>query len=445
MLLGLTVVAFTGQALAQGDTWQIEDPMPIPVVAQATGVIGGKLFVPSYDFSSHLAILEVYDAESSTWDTGKAPPPTPRTGAAAGVIDGKLYVAGGCVGGTCASLTSVLEVYDPDNDTWTSLTPMPNARGALAAAVIDGKLYVVGGFYPAWTPVDWLDVYDPITDTWATLAPMPTPREAMRAVAIDGKLYVVGGYVRPGPSLPGNSIGTLEVYDPEDNTWTTNLTPMPTDRLEHAVGVIDGQLYAVGGDSSSLAGNADTLEVYVPSTDTWVTRAPIPTARAFLGAGVIDGKLYVAGGDSVGTLEVYIPPITTLDIISAKIEFNTDSTINDSFKVKGEFILSAISNGIDPLNEDVELIVGTSALTIPAGSFIEEKLGKFEFEGTINDAFVEMVIKEITWDAFKLKVIAEGVDLTNTSNPVDIGVTIGDDTGTANIRLKGKLKSKDDD
>jgi len=31
---------------------------------------------------------------------------------------------------------------------------------------------------------------------------------------------------------------------------------------------------------------------------------------------------------------------------------------------------------------------------------------------------------------------------TDTSNPVDVGLTIGDDTGTANVRLKGELMSE---
>jgi hypothetical protein len=53
-----------------------------------------------------------------------------------------------------------------------------------------------------------------------------------------------------------------------------------------------------------------------------------------------------------------------------------------------------------------------------------------------------MKIEQIDADTFRFKVKAEGVDLTDTANPMDIGVTIGDDTGTATISLEGKLKFK---
>jgi len=309
----LTITEFS---IAQGDSWETKKSMPTPITAQASGVIDGKLFIPSYDFSTYEAVLEVYNSFDDSWDTSSPSPPTKRTAAGAGVIDGKLYVAGGCENGTCNQLSKRLEVYDPGDDTtpgtWTTLADMQASRGAVAAAVIDGKLYVVGGFSPAWSPVDWLEVYDPVENMWTTLAPMPTPRESVEAAVIDGKLYVVGGYVRDYPGHQGTSTGILEVYDPGDDTtpgtWTT-LTPMPTDRFAHAVGVINDKLYAVGGNKSGSGyGIVNTLEEYDPVANSWMARAPMPTARQMLAAGVIDGKLYAAGGDLEGTLEVYTPP-----------------------------------------------------------------------------------------------------------------------------------------
>ena len=48
------------------------------------------------------------------------------------------------------------------------------------------------------------------------------------------------------------------------------------------------------------------------------------------------------------------------------------STIDDRFKVRGELTLAATSNGIDLLNEEVMVTVGTSTITISAGSFTEK-------------------------------------------------------------------------
>ncbi len=306
IILCLTVFVFTGQALAQGGTWETKANMPTARPAEATGVIDGKLYAPGLDVLA--SVLDVYDQATDTWSRGTASP-TPRAANAAAVIGGKLYVVGGCPNSDCSWPTNMLEVYDPNTDTWTTLTPMPLLRGGIAAAAIDGKLYVVGGFVRWYDPVNQLDVYNPNTNTWTTLADMPTAREYPAAVAIDGKLYALGGFIRSAPGLPaGDSTGKLELYDPNTNTWTT-LTDMPTDRVAHAVGVINGRLYAVGGSSTTL-GFVDTLEEYNPNSDTWVTLTPMPTARSALGAGVIDSKLYAAGGISpahVATLEVFTP------------------------------------------------------------------------------------------------------------------------------------------
>jgi len=133
-------------------------------------------------------------------------------------------------------------------------------------------------------------------------------------------------------------------------------------------------------------------------------------------------------------------PFSDFSIRKAEIKFTMTSTINDRFKFRGELTLDALSNGIDPLNEKVMVTVGTSAITIPAGSFTEEGYEKFRFKGIINDAVVKMEIKQKAGDTFKFKVEAKWVDLTGTANPVDIGVAIGDDVGTATIDMEGELE-----
>ena len=38
-----------------------------------------------------------------------------------------------------------MQVYDPQNDTWTFGASMPSARDSLAVAVVDDRLYAIGG------------------------------------------------------------------------------------------------------------------------------------------------------------------------------------------------------------------------------------------------------------------------------------------------------------
>ena len=97
------------------------------------------------------------------------------------------------------------------------------------------------------------------------------------------------------------------------------------------------------------------------------------------------------------------------------------------------------NDGINLTTDDVEVTVGTASIIIPAGSFMA--IGpKFEFGGILGGTSVEMTIKEIGFEVFTFKVQATEVNLTDTSNPPDITLRIGNDSGTANVRLDGTLK-----
>jgi Kelch motif protein len=49
------------------------------------------------------------------------------------------------VGGASTITETMVEVYDPASNTWTTNAPMPTARAGLAAGSINGILYAVGG------------------------------------------------------------------------------------------------------------------------------------------------------------------------------------------------------------------------------------------------------------------------------------------------------------
>src|ERR1044071_5718360 len=110
------------------------------------------------------------------------------------------------------------------------------------------------------------------TGTWTTKAPMPTPRSHLAIGEVNGILYAVGGY-KNRTCCPDPFIATVEAYDPLTDTWTSKAS-MPTARGDFGVGVINGVLYAVGGQDSS--GALATVEAYDPLTDTWTTKTSMP-------------------------------------------------------------------------------------------------------------------------------------------------------------------------
>ena len=196
--------------------------------------------------------------------------------------------------------------------TWTTKAPMPTARGnfevGVAADLVGDKLYAVGGFNNAGGALTTVEAYDPDTNTWSTRAPMSTPRNGIGVGVVDGLVYAVGGDTDAGNA---GFLASVEAYDPLTNTWVAR-APMPTPRNEVGVGVVDGILYAVGGYNGVYH---STVEAYNPVTNTWSPRAPMPTARSVFAVGVVDGVLYAVGGQNgsevLSTVVAYDPVTDT--------------------------------------------------------------------------------------------------------------------------------------
>ena len=130
----------------------------------------------------------------------------------------------------------------------------------------------------------------------------------------------------------------------------------------------------------------------------------------------------------------------------ARVEIE-DERHERKFEVKATFILGANSNGIYPLTEEVSFQVGAFSWTIPAGSFTQEKKGRFKrdkkerfkFEGVINGVALEAVIRPLGGGRFEFKAEGEGADLRGTANPVQVSLTIGDDGGDM-ITVRAKFE-----
>ena len=234
----------------------------------------------------------VLTAGGGTWAT-KASMPSVRVPNAVTGVNGLLYAVGGS-DYVCNSY-STLEAYDPLTNAWTARPSMPTARWSLATGVINGILYAVGGTNGCFTPASGLtqvEAYDPVANSWTSKAPMQMRRSNFGVGVVNGILYAMGGN--------DNNRGvdaTLEAYNPATNTWTTK-APMPTARLSFGVGVVNGILYALGGSNSTSI--LASVDAYDPATDSWTTKASMPAARTGLAVEVVNGILYAVGGSSTG-------------------------------------------------------------------------------------------------------------------------------------------------
>jgi N-acetylneuraminic acid mutarotase len=305
---------FTQIGFAQRGYWTKVGDMPENRYGHTVDEINGKIYIVggvNYEFSAYPRTALVYDRSSGEWSQIPLYNNKPRALHASCVVDGKLYVMGGF--DSTRSL-STMDMFDPNTGEWVSKKAMSIDRSLPASASIDGKIYVMGGTqYIGSNPgqeFNTVEVYDINNDTWTQLADMPRNNWAQIAVAVNGKIYVLGGRTRD-ESVPGpGPYASVDVYDPQTNTWTTK-SDMPTGRSSLSACVLEGNIYAIGGWFHSGSSIYDKVEVYNPDRDEWKTESPLPVKLA---GGptciVLDGKIYVYGGSLTnhpltGSSEIY--------------------------------------------------------------------------------------------------------------------------------------------
>ena len=135
--------------------------------------------------------------------------------------------------------------------------------------MLEGKIYVVGGLDSNNHALDTVDVYDPQTNTWATAPPMGTARYAHGVAVLGGKIYAAGG-------VSVTRLSSVEVFDPQTNSWAA-VAPMGTARSDFSLTAARGKLYAVGGSDGQTT--LATVEAYDPQQDRWEAMAPMAEAH----------------------------------------------------------------------------------------------------------------------------------------------------------------------
>jgi N-acetylneuraminic acid mutarotase len=275
--------------------------MPTGRLGASSSVVDGQIYViGGLGAPGASGVVEVYDPQTDSW-TIKSPMPTARGLLTTSVVDGKIYAIGGNIGpGAWGTTLATVEMYDPDTDTWTVKASLPDARDSLASAVIDGKIYAIGGSQITgferldafWT----VDLYDPGTNTWTEATPLNRTRDTVSAEVVDGMIYAFGG---AAPYQEG--------YDPTTDTWM-KLAGMPSPLYSATTAATNGTIYVFGGIDEWAGGSSSTVFAYDLATDTWVTEAPMPYDAAAIDASVIDGTIYLVGGMSLEKYSPTYPP-----------------------------------------------------------------------------------------------------------------------------------------
>jgi N-acetylneuraminic acid mutarotase len=128
---------------------------------------------------------------------------------------------------------------------------------------------------------------------------LPKALDHLASVVVDGKIYAVGGETGHA-DFDGNAtyiqFPNLYVYDPAGDEWT-RLADMPGGRshAETSTFVVNNKIYVLGGRIDAARATTGVVE-YDPITNVWKQLNPLPEARHGAVGAWYDDKFIILGG-----------------------------------------------------------------------------------------------------------------------------------------------------
>ena len=226
-------------------------------------------------------------------------------------LGGKLYVAGGWQHwtGTLWESSKRADSFDPAANRWTHLGDVkaPETHAGLAVDEAKGDVYFVAGERGpsrGQQIVSEVWKWHPATDVWTRLpVDLPEARTGGEAAIVGRTLHYFGG----NPDDRETNVGdhwALDLDHPERG-WG-RLASQPQSRDHQSAVVLNGQIYAMGGEFGHdvRQDQQKILQRYDPATDSWTRLADAPTAKSHTETAtfVYRGKFVSAGGQAAGQL-----------------------------------------------------------------------------------------------------------------------------------------------
>ncbi|KAM7360313.1 kelch like ECH associated protein 1 isoform 2-T2 [Cochliomyia hominivorax] len=276
-----------------------------PVVKERKPNTTRMIFVAGGFFRQSLDILEAYNVDDKTWTTLRSLR-IPRSGLGAAFLKGVFYAVGGRNNSIGSSYDSDwVDRYNALTEQWRPCAPMTVPRHRVGVAVMDELMYAVGGSAGSEYH-NTVEYYDPELDRWFPVQPMHAKRLGVGVVVVNRLLYAVGGFNGT------ERLASVERYHPENNAWSF-VPRMTCGRSGAGVAAINQYIYVVGGFDGTR--QLSSVERFDTENQVWEHVAPIKIARSALSLTSLDGKLYAIGGfdgtNFLSIVEVYDPKTNT--------------------------------------------------------------------------------------------------------------------------------------
>ncbi|EEY58558.1 uncharacterized protein PITG_10648 [Phytophthora infestans T30-4] len=200
-----------------------------------------------------------------------------------------VFVIGGF--NSPGALNSV-EYLDFHRREWHPAASMATRRSYGGVAVSsDHKIFVMGGTSSSSHHHKTMEVYDPEANTWTSMPAMKNARSYLGATMVGDFIYAVGGFNGQ------THLSSVERFDIQTQHWES-MPSLSTGRSGLAVAALNGLVYAIGGYDGRK--HLKSVEVFDPQTNEWSTIASMRYARNGPAAVVQErcNSILVYGGES---------------------------------------------------------------------------------------------------------------------------------------------------
>lgn len=202
--------------------------------------------------------------------------------------------------------------YFFDVKEWEDIAEPPIHGDHMEAVVYKNLVYVFGGKWRKETG-NRVQIYDIENNYWTFGKAMAWHMGGGNAVLINDIIYVCGGMDYYTHDKKGTT-SQCGIYDPNNDSWSYDMTNMPYGRNHAAYGTDGKRMYIMtgrGNDNGDANGNTlkfslgyDTIQIYDPATDTWTTSVddgvePSPVPRAGVTVAIYyQHEFWLIGGSS---------------------------------------------------------------------------------------------------------------------------------------------------
>src|SRR6266542_6096976 len=213
--------------------------------------------------------------------------------------DGRVLIIGG---ENADGFVTAAEIFDSATGTFSISGNLNTPRADhTATRLSDGRVLIAGG-RGALGSLNSTEIFDPASGAFTSGPNLNGARSGQSATALsDGRIVFDGG----------DAAGSVEIFDPSANTFTTFGANLLAPRVQHGAALLnDGNILIVGGTASdgSPVQSGEILNVANASFAAVANNTEDPHVRPLLRV-LPDGKVQIIGGSDHEDMEVYDPAI----------------------------------------------------------------------------------------------------------------------------------------